>query len=466
MAKLYLCSVISLMGFVLTPTPTQAQNLPDLGSPGLVIYDRQTEVSLGRAFTKALHTQFNLVNDPETLSYVRRIGHRIASHTHDGRNYRFYVINDSAINAFAGPDGIIGIHSGLILAAESEDELASVIAHEIAHVTQEHLSRRFEQQNSLNITSFASLLAAILIGSQNPSAGIATIMGTTGLSLQEQLKHSRIHEHEADHQGISLLHRSGYNPNAMGDFFGKLAKQYQLSEFRPPEILMTHPVTETRLAQANNRAHQLGTPKDQHDGINLFLVQQRLKALAQTSTKYLTPDTPYKEETACYRQVIQKKSASVDCITEALSSHPNNRLLKTAQILHTEQSIQQQHQQLEALHAIYPQDEALLLILARAYQNAKQPEHAIKLLETNSENLLYQFEINQELSQLYAQADKLAEAYFYEANAFLMIGDIERARYLARLSTEQTPPITSRLKKASNQLITALGLDKKPAKQP
>lgn len=459
MSKLYLFSIINLFGLILTPV--QAQNLPDLGSPGLVVYDRHTEVSLGRAFTKALHTQFNLIKDPETLSYVRRIGHNIASHTHDGRNYRFYVIDDPAINAFAGPDGIIGIHSGLILAAESEDELASVIAHEIAHVTQEHLSRRFEQQNSLNITSFASLLAAILIGSQNPSAGIATIMGTTGLSLQEQLRHSRIHEHEADHQGISLLHRSGYNPNAMADFFGKLAKKYQLTEFRPPEILMTHPVTETRLAQASNRARQLGLPKDLHDKVNLFLVQQRLKSLAQTSTEYLNPETAYTEVVDCYRQSIKETATNNDCLAEALMEHPNNRLLKTAQILSAKQRDQKKLQQLEALHAIYPQDEALVLILAKEYKRTNRTKQAVKLLEATRQNLNYQFEVNQELSQLYAQADQLAEAYFYEANAFLSIGDLERARYLARLSTEQKPPISTRLKKASNQLITTLGLDKK-----
>lgn len=464
MPKLYLYKVITLIIFTLISSVTLAQNLPDLGSPGLVIYDRSTEVSLGRAFTKALHTQFNLINDPETLSYIRRIGHRIASHTHDDRSYRFYVIDDPAINAFAGPNGIIGIHSGLILAAESEDELASVIAHEIAHVTQEHLSRRFEQQNSLNIGSFASLLAAILIGSQNPSAGIATIMGTTGLSLQEQLRHSRIHEHEADHQGISLLHRSGYNPNAMADFFGKLAKQYQLNEFRPPEILMTHPVSETRLAQASNRAHQLGIPKDQHDKINLFLIQQRLRNLAQTTTDYQTPETPYSNEIRCYKQVTKKEVTSTNCLKDALYNHPNNRLLKTAQILHTEQDTQEKLQQLEALHAIYPQDEALILILARAYQKANQPKQAIQLLETHTENLTYQFETNQELSQLYAQTNQLAEAYFYEASAFLSIGNIERARYLAQLSTEQNPPISKRLKKASSQLMTALGLDEKTPK--
>ncbi|MBE0492919.1 MAG: M48 family metalloprotease [Thiomicrospira sp.] len=463
MPKLNLIRAISLISLALITPISPAQNLPDLGSPGLVIYDRNTEVSLGRAFTKALHTQFNLVKDPETLSYVRRIGHRIASHTHDGRNYRFYVIDDPAINAFAGPDGIIGIHSGLILAADSEDELASVIAHEIAHVTQEHLSRRFEQQSSLNITSFASLLAAILIGTQNPSAGIATIMGATGLSLQEQLRHSRIHEHEADHHGISLLHRSGYNPNAMADFFGKLAKQYQLSEFRPPEILMTHPVTETRLAQASNRAHQLGIPEDHHDKVNLFLIQQRLKHHAQQpNTEFIEASNPYSNVIQCYKQHISEKNASAACLKEALSQHPNNRLLKTAQIMHGQHNNSQKLPSIEALHAIYPQDQAILQLLAQAYQQAGQIEQAIERLERNPHNHTYQFEIYQKLSQLYAQTNKLAEAYFYEANAYLGMGDIERAKHLARLSNQQNPPISRHLEKASKQLLKALGIDENP----
>lgn len=455
MPKLNLFRTVSFISLLLITPTSSAQNLPDLGSPGLVIYDRNTEVSLGRAFTKALHSQFTLVKDPETLSYVRRIGHHIASHAHDGRNYRFYVIDDPSINAFAGPDGIIGIHTGLILAADTEDELASVIAHEIAHVTQEHLSRRFEQQSSLSLTSFASLLAAILIGTHNPSAGIATIMGATGLSLQEQLRHSRIHEHEADHKGISLLYQSGYNPNSMADFFGKLAKQYQLIEFRPPEILMTHPVTETRLAQATNRAHQLGTPKSQHDQLNLSLIQQRLKHLSEQSRNYTEANTPHNEIIECYLQIISEKNASNNCLKDALKNHPNNRLLKTADIQNKTEKLED----FKALHAIYPQDSAILLLLSQAYQQAGQTDQAIQLLESQSHKLIYQFEPYQKLSQLYAQSNKLAEAYYYEARAYLDIGDIERAKYLTRLSAQQNPPISNHLEKSLRRLQKGLGID-------
>lgn len=433
---------------------TQASNLPDLGSPGLVIYDRQTEVALGRAFTKALHTQFDLVKDPEVLSYVRRIGHRVASHAQDGRHYRFYVINDNSINAFAGPNGIIGIHSGLILIADSEDELASVIAHEIAHITQEHLSRRFEQQSSMNITSFASLLAAILIGSHNPSAGIAALMGTTGLSIQQQLKHSRIHEHEADHLGIELLYKAGYQPVAMADFFGKLSQQQQLNEFRPPEILMTHPVSENRLAQAANRAHQLGQVEARHDPINLKLIQQRL-TLSQpiTNQKLLTDPI-----VNCYRRLsLDTGSPDTSCLNQALERHPNNRLLKTlSQKIAFHHEPTKALEELQHLTEIYPQDEALLLLLARYHREHSNNETAQKLLISNLTNKLYKFELYQELSQSFASERKMAEAYLFEAKAYLDIGDLERARHLIRLSQESTPTIGTTLNKKQQALNNLL----------
>lgn len=416
-----------------------AQNLPDLGSPGLVSYDRATEIKLGQAFSRTLHTQYDLVEDPQVLSYIRRIGHHLASHTQDPRPFRFYIINDPAINAFAGPDGIIGIHTGLILSAQTEDELASVIAHEIAHVTQQHLSRRFEQQDSLNITSFASLLAAILIGSQNPSAGMATLMGTTGLNLQQQLKFSRIHEHEADHLGIQLLHNAGYDPHAMAHFFDKLSKQYQLYEFRPPEILMTHPVTESRLAQAVARARMLDTKESQYDPLNLALIQQRIQYINQNQP---IGATSHNNVVNCYARLsFNQYNLEQQCLTEALKQHPNNRLLKTLQLtLKLNHDPKRAIKELEALNAIYPQDEAILGILANAYHQQGMFEKAQQTLIKKTPEMLYQYALYQQLSNLYAQQNKLAEAYYYEALANLSIGQHERSRHFLKQSQQANHP--------------------------
>lgn len=427
-----------------------AQNLPDLGSPGLVSYDRATEIKLGQAFSRTLHTQYDLVDDPQILSYVRRIGHHLASHTQDPRPFRFYIINDPAINAFAGPDGIIGIHTGLILSAQTEDELASVIAHEIAHVTQQHLSRRFEQQYSLNITSFASLLAAILIGSQNPSAGMATLMGTTGFNLQQQLKFSRIHEHEADHLGIQLLHNAGYDPQAMAQFFDKLSKQYQLYEFRPPEILMTHPVTESRLAQAVARARTLDIKESQYDPLNLILIQQRIKHINQ-----IIDINSHNTIADCYAKLtFNQYNLEQQCLTQALKQHPNNRLLKTLQLtLKLNRDPQNAIPELEALTALYPQDEAILGILANAYQQQGMYEKAQETLIKKTPEMLYQYALYQQLSNLFAHQNKLAEAYYYEALANLSIGQHERSKHFLTQSQQVCNP-SEQLQ--LNKLIEAL----------
>lgn len=443
--------IMSLLFSLIYGQATLAQNLPDLGSPGLVTYDRATEIKLGQAFSKTLHTHYDLVDDPEVLSYVRRIGHHLTSHINEARHFRFYIINDPAINAFAGPDGIIGIHTGLILSAQSEDELASVIAHEIAHVTQQHLSRRFEQQGSLNITSFASLLAAILIGSQNPSAGMATLMGATGLNLQQQLKYSRIHEHEADHLGIKLLHDAGYDPHAMAHFFDKLSKQYQLYEFRPPEILMTHPVTESRLAQAVARARTLTATQPQYDKLNLALIQQRIKYNNQARSINSTTDNAV---TNCYARLsFSQHGFDQNCLREALANHPNNRLLKTLELkLKLRTDPKTAINGLVALNSLYPQDEAIVQILADAYRQQGMIDKAQQTLVQKTPNMLYKYALYQQLSQILSQQNKLAEAYYYEALANLDIGQIDRSQHFLKQSGQANTPQDPQL----NKLIEAL----------
>ena len=418
---------------------SMANDLPDLGSPGLVIYDNQTEQRLGDAFTQALHTQFDLIEDPEVLSYIRRIGHHIAAQTHDNRHFRFYVIDDNSINAFAGPNGIIGIHSGLILASESEDELASVIAHEIAHVTQQHLSRRFEYQETANLTTFASLLAAILIGVHDPSAGMATMLGGTGLNLQQQLKYSRIHEHEADYQGIELLNKAGYNPSAMADFFGKLAKQYQNYEFRPPEILLTHPVTETRLAQAQNRAHQLSDTHTLKVSLDFELVKFRLIRTSQPKTFSLS--NQFEDIKTCYQTLMIERQTSA-CLSDAIKRHPNNRMLKTLEAeLTFNENPKRAIRQLEALYEIYPQDGALLFKLAHYYHKANDNQKAIDLLTTETPLHRYQFQPYMQLANLHAERNETAQSYLYQAKAYIALGNHVRAHHMleqARKHSNQT----------------------------
>lgn len=455
MQKLLQLGLLSL--FCLSPyanAQTSTQNLPDLGSPGLVLYDRTMEVKLGRAFLTALHTDYDMAADPFVVEYIRQIGERLVNHAADGRNYRFFVISKPDINAFAGPDGIIGINTGLILAASSEDELASVIAHEIAHITQEHLSRRFEQFEQGNIASLASLLAAILVGSQNPSAGIATFIGGNSLAIQNQLRFSRIHEHEADSIGIQLLSKAGYNPSAMSRFFDQLHRQHNHTN-RPPEILLTHPVTERRTALAITRAEQLPSRSEQQ--FNLKLIQMRLNH-NRIETKGLS--TPERNALVCYAayfkssQNTTQDQSTIECLTEALNELPNNRLLKIALADSQDQFLDQPTNLLE-LRNIYPQDNALTIKSADHLASNQNLSEAIEILESQLHQTNSKIELLSKISELYMQQQKTAHALYFQALKEKEIGNDARASHLLMRAEQQASEDPSLLFKIKD-LITKL----------
>jgi len=450
---------IILTGFLLLTTfLVQASTLPDLGSPDLVEYDHQTETALGRAFNTELHTHYKLISDPETLAYIRRIGQKIVSQTGSARSFKFYVLDNPEINAFAGPNGVIGIHSGLILAAENEDELASVMAHEIAHVTQHHLSRSFDYQKSLNVGNIASLIAAILIGSQNPSAGIATFMGGMGATLQQQLKNSRIHEHEADYIGIQYLDKAGYNPHAMATFFGKLLKSAQLNEYHPPEILLTHPVTTTRLAQAEDRARQFPPFKVKPKEFSLDLIKQRLLY------KSKTPQNAYQilqlsKASQCYQRALQQLNTSQapKCLTQMKQNHPNNQILKLIET----QFLNKTHpalanKQFKYLLAIYPRDASILIRYAKALASQHKYLQAEKVLTQNIPHHPYQYHLYLTLAELYAHQKKEGLAYYYDAMAQHNIGNDQYTIHLLKKALPKIAKQNEQLKLKIKQQIKAL----------
>lgn len=414
-----------------------AINLPDLGASDLKSYGDQTEQALGRSFQTALYTQHTLLEDPEILSFIRRMGHKIATQTGDNRSFKFEVIINDEINAFAGPNGIIGIHTGLIEAAQTEDELAAVIAHEIAHVTQKHLSRRFEQYETLNLTNIGTLLAAILIGSQDPSAGMAVYLGGLGLSTQEALKFSRIHEHEADHIGIQYLHQSHYDPLAMSHFFGRIADKAQYNEFKPPEILLTHPVTEKRLSQAQSRAAMLpkliSRPKDQLD---FKLIQLRLSVLLNKPLNHPALTKLSKTE-QCYLSVLKADkmlpAPTPNAPKLCKSFNPNNRLLALRNIQNSRHlSVSEQQKAFEQLRAFYPKDFAILWHQADHLQQHHQMTRAVELLENEVKKYKSKYLLYQKLAELYALDEQTNKLNFTLAQANIEIGNIEKARYLLK----------------------------------
>ena len=233
-------------------------NLPDLGSPADALLSKSTEAQIGRAIMRNIRNSGMVVEDPQITEYINEIGHRIAVQSNDGdHEFTFFVVNDPRINAFALPGGYIGVHTGLIEASRNEDELAGVIAHEVAHVTQRHIARAVHAGSRQSMLSTALMLGALILGaaggdSDLAQAGLAVSQGT---AAQQQINFTRSNEYEADRIGIQALTDAGFDAYGMASFFEVMSRQDTSSpDQRIPEFLRSHPVTTERISEARARA--------------------------------------------------------------------------------------------------------------------------------------------------------------------------------------------------------------------
>jgi predicted Zn-dependent protease len=255
---------------MLTATPVAAQgpNLPDFGSPVDAVISKSQEEQLGRQVVAQLRSAGGILEDPQLQEYIQSIGSQLVGHANDGsQSFYFFVVDDDAINAFALPGGYIGVNAGLILSSETESELAGVIAHEIAHVTQRHIARSIYDSQRTSILSMATMLAAVLLGAATDASGEAMtglVTASQAAQIQRQINFTRSNEHEADRVGIETLSAAGFDTRGMATFFEKLSRRYGMAREQIPAILQTHPVTTTRIAEARERARLLpvATPTD------------------------------------------------------------------------------------------------------------------------------------------------------------------------------------------------------------
>jgi len=235
--------------------------LPDLGEPGLASDSYQELEAEGEQFYNQVRAYGYTVEDAEVRAYVNDLGYRLVAQSQDpDERFTFFIVKMDGINAFAAPGGYIGVNAGLILAADNESELAGVMAHEISHITQDHLARQLEAQNKMTIPLAAALIASLILGATvGGDAGMAAAMTTQAVAIQKQINYTRAHEYEADRVGIGILAGAGYDPDGMATFFEKLERQTRLySSSVPPEYLSTHPVTSARVAEARSRLQQYG----------------------------------------------------------------------------------------------------------------------------------------------------------------------------------------------------------------
>jgi len=236
--------------------PVNAYDLPDLGDVAASELSPAAERRIGEQIISQIRWRdAAYLDDPEVEEYINRIGHKLAAvSSNPGLEFDFFVVSDSTLNAFALPGGFIGVHTGLLLAAQTESEFASVLGHEVAHVTQRHIAQIVGKQSQSAMLMMASLLVAVLAARSNSDVSQAAIAAGQAGAIQSQLGYTRAFEREADRAGLETLENAGFDVRGMPGFFERLQRATRMYENNAPAYLRTHPLTTERIADMENRA--------------------------------------------------------------------------------------------------------------------------------------------------------------------------------------------------------------------
>lgn len=259
--------------------PVRALDLPDLGEVARTSLSESREAALGGQIMRHIRSDVAYLHDAELTDYLNNIGDRLVAANPSPRHHLlFFAVNDPSINAFALPGGYVGVHTGLIAAVRNESELAGVLAHEIAHVSQNHIARMVDSQKSNTLTTLAALAIAILAArSDQGQLSQAALVSAQALSIQNQLDFTREHEREADRIGLQTLANAEFSPVGMATFFERLQAQSRFADTSAPAYLRTHPLTYERIADIQNRLAEI-KPRQVTDGLDFKLVRAKVIA--------------------------------------------------------------------------------------------------------------------------------------------------------------------------------------------
>ena len=430
--------------------------LPDFGSAADVLLSKSREQQIGRSVMLQLRNAGVILDDPQLTEYVSLLGSRLASQANDGEHeFEFFVVNDSRINAFAMPGGYIGVNSGLIQASENESELASVLAHEVSHVTQRHIARSLYDNQRSSILSMATMLAAVLLGAATDMSGDAMQgLMTVGqaAAAQRQINFTRANEHEADRIGIDVLAAAGFDPNGMSSFFEKLSRRYGSSSQVVPEYLRSHPVSATRVAEARGRARSMPQTTNV-DSAGYGLAKARLLVLTQPTAEaalaVVEPRTESDLPADRYARALALTRAGLHDTAEQLFRELREESpsiiayrLGQAEALFEDGLVEQAMTVYDEAIALSPRNVPLTLSLAERLIESGQPAAAHRLLL----DLLNNVRPTPAQIQLIARAANaegdVANAHNYMSEYYLSIGNLPLALNQLRMALE-SPNVNS-----------------------
>ena len=459
--------------------------LPDLGSPANAAISLEDEYEAGLMYTREMRKKGMILGDPEVSEYIEQIGHELSSYAEEGQHqFSYFVIKDPDINAFAIPGGFIFVNSGLFLATGNESELAAVLAHETAHVTQRHIARSIVDQAHSGLISTAAMLAAILLGATagggSPGAMEGAIAATQGAAIQHQINYSRSQEAEADRIGIYTMASAGFDPLAMATFFGKFDRNSpDPSRTNAIGFLLDHPVTSDRIAEARNRASQIG--RIHHvDSMSYGLMRERLRSL--TGDPSVAVD---------YYRALLKNGGGRDlddrygmAVAETRAKMPKPAIIELKKLLQQQPKLTQLYGALgqayladgrlkasqavleEAL-GLFPRNVPITIRLAQTYMREGQNKRAHLLLL----DLFNIVEPTPGQTKLIAKAahaaGDIADSYYYLSEFYIMNGELRRSSnelQLALALPGLNPIQRARFSARLEQVRSALEKDKRNKK--
>ena len=432
--RAFVVLLVTMGGAMGLTARSEAQvRLPDFGDASEVTLSPADERALGEAFMREIRARLTLVDDPLVERYIQSLGYRlVASSDRRDLQFTFFVVEHVSLNAFAAPGGFIGVNSGMILATQSESEFASVLAHEIAHVTQRHIVRGIDHASRSNLPVLAGILAAIIIGVQDVEAGQAAAAAVIGSTAQRRINFTRQNEMEADRVGIQILANAGFDPRQMAGVFEKL--QYA-ARFSPvaPEFLSTHPVTTNRIAEARDRAERF--PYRQHQNSeSYYLVRAKLRArtaddanrVLDQLVEELSTGRAQSSVANAYGQAIAMTRLGRDddareILERLVKTHPDNltfldelagTVLRSGDL---KRALSLYSQALD----LYPDDKGLVRGHAAALNEAGRPSDTLKLIDDygqlypiDSQMYRLRADANQKLGRMLESRADLAEHYY------------------------------------------------------
>jgi predicted Zn-dependent protease len=418
--------------------------LPSLGDriSGTVSLDQ--EYAMGQQFLSQLRRGAPTIPDPLLNTYLENISYKLAARSQlKDRRLSFVIIDSEEINAFAAPGGIIGVNTGLFLNARTEAEFASVMGHEIAHVSQRHFARGIDEAQAGRIGHMATLLASVLImATSDGGHGAAALGAAQGLAMDSQLRFSRSNEQEADRIGQDTLFNAGFDPGAQASMYEQLLAANRFGR-RPPEFLLTHPLTESRISDSRIRARRY-PPRDYFPSLTYQIMRARVLAhyardkaalVADWEQNLATSTTEFSKETNRYALAVAywenaQYAEATDTLAPLLDRYPNliSLVVTQAEIYTKQNEAARAIDYLERHLEINPDNHALTMAYVDALVESRAYNAAAEVMENHTKVRSSDHHLWYQLAETWGQAGDISKVHQARAEYFVLISDFRNAR--------------------------------------